>query len=114
MLPPPGGSAPPPTGNRGSTSVISWLPEPKFCLGEIAYISALLLPANLVAGRQCFQSYFSLYLFTVGSYVIIIQCLLDFNMQGPHLDKLKLVQLRPHYRGIHDPGTLLCTWNPPH
>ena len=48
--------------------------------GEVAYISALLLPVNLVAGRQCFQSYFSLYLFTVGSYVIIIQYLLDFNM----------------------------------
>ena len=54
--------------------------------GEIAYISALLLPANLVAGRQCFQSCLSVYLFTVGSYVSIIQYLLDLTMQGPHLD----------------------------
>ena len=42
-----GGSAPPPTGNLGSTSVISWLPEPKCLSGEIAYISALLLSAQL-------------------------------------------------------------------
>ena len=114
MLPPHGGSASPPTGNPGSASVTSWLLGAQMLSGGVACISALLLPVNLVAGRQCFQSYFSLYLFTVGSYVIIIQYLLDFNMQGPHLDKLKLVQLRPHYRGIHDPGTLLCTWNPPH
>ena len=40
--------------------------------GEIAYISALLLPANLVEGKQCFQSCLSVYLFTVGSFVIII------------------------------------------